>query len=66
MKEVRIPGAGTVSLSGIAWSDTNPVAVISGKVVGPGDVVQGFVVRRIEPESVFLEGQGSSFTIRLR
>ena len=38
------PGGANLELSGIAWSDTHPVAVISGSIVGTGDFVEGFKV----------------------
>lgn len=66
LKRAEIPGGGTLELSGIAWSETQPVAVISGSVVSPGERVKGFKVIRITADSVDLEGANESFTIRLR
>lgn len=66
LKRVRLPGGGTIVLSGIAWSNANPVAVISGTVVSPGERVKGFTVTRIQQNSVELSNDGSTFTLRLR
>ena len=66
LKRAQIPGGGTLELSGIAWSESQPVAVISGSVVSAGERVKGFKVIRINPDSVELEGANESFTLRLR
>ena len=66
LKKVRMPGGANLELSGIAWSDVHPVAVISGSIVGVGDFVDGFKVVKIEPNSVELQGEDSTFSIRLR
>lgn len=66
LKRVRLPGGGTIVLSGIAWSTVSPVAVISGSVVSPGERVKGYTVTRIQQNSVELSNDGSTFTIRLR
>lgn len=66
LRKVLVPGGANLVLSGIAWSDTHPVAVISGSIVGTGDFVGGFKVVKIEPNSVELQRDESTFTIRLR
>jgi hypothetical protein len=66
LKRAQIPGGGSLELSGIAWSETQPVAVISGSVVSPGERVKGFKVLRIRPDSVDLEGENEIFTLRLK
>jgi hypothetical protein len=52
--EVRLADGSAVKLSGIAYSDASPVAVINGKVVGPGQVVDDVTVDKIEPDRVTL------------
>jgi hypothetical protein len=52
--EVKLGDGGAVKLSGIAFSDASPVAVINGKVLGPGEGVGDVTVDRIEPERVTL------------
>ena len=66
LKKVVLPGGGSLALAGIAWSETQPVAVISGSIVSPGERVKGFKVLRINPDSVDLEGENENFTIRLK
>jgi hypothetical protein len=59
-------GGGKISLDGIAYSDTSPVAVVNGKVVGPGGYVEGFTIIRILPDRVELEREGSRTFLTLR
>jgi hypothetical protein len=64
-REVSLPGGGKLALSGIAYSEHQPVAVINGKVVGPGEVVSEFTVARILTDRVELRGHGVSIFLRL-
>ena len=64
LRKVRIPGGGRLELSGVA-SGLHPVAVISGKVLSPGEQVEGFTVVSIRAGSVELTGAGVTFSIRL-
>jgi len=41
-----------LSLSGVAWSKSNPVALINGRLCVPGDVVEGATIDRIFPGEV--------------
>jgi hypothetical protein len=52
--EVLLADGSAVKLSGIAYSDASPVAVINGKVLGPGQGVDDVTVDKIEPERVTL------------
>jgi hypothetical protein len=64
--EVRLAEGGTVKLSGIAWSDASPVAVINGKLLGPGQGVDQVTVDKIEPDRVTLRHRsGALFYLRL-
>jgi hypothetical protein len=63
--EVPIPGGGTLHLNGVAFSD-HPVAVIDGRVVAPGEVVQGFTVVAIERGQVRLQGYGMKVIVAVR
>lgn len=64
--EVPVPGGGVVRLNGIAFSTESPVAVLDGKVVGPGEVVQGFTVVEIRQNQVKLEGHGETVFVSLK
>ena len=54
-----------IDLDGIVFSDTNPVAVIGGKVLGPGGIVDDFQVVRIEANRVTLRGRGVTIYVSL-
>ena len=47
-------------LSGVAWSKSNPVALINGRLYVPGDVVAGATVDRIFPGEVVFVFNGVS------
>ena len=64
--EVKLADGSSVKLSGIVWSDVSPVAVINGKLVGPGQAVDQVTVDKIEPGRVTLRHQsGALFYLRL-
>jgi hypothetical protein len=58
--EVPIPGGGSVKLNGIAFSQDHPVAVLDGRVMGPGESVGGFTIVAIESGRVKLQGHGAT------
>ena len=58
--EVPVPGGGAVKLNGIAFSQERPVVVLDGRVMGTGEVVQGFTVVEIEAGRVKLQGHGTT------
>jgi hypothetical protein len=58
--EVPIPGGGQVKLNGIAFSQDHPVAVLDGRVMGPGESVGGFTIVAIESGRVKLQGHGAT------
>jgi hypothetical protein len=64
--EVRLPGGERIELGGIVYSDTHPVALINGKVVEVGAVVEGFTVTEIQTDRVRLEGKGGTTWIRVK
>ena len=64
--EVPVPGGGVLRLNGIAFSTESPVAVLDGKVVVPGEVVQGFTVVEIQQNQVKLEGHGETVFVSLK
>ncbi len=53
-----MPGGGAVKLNGIVYSPDHPIAVLDGRVMGPGETVQGFTVVAIESGRVKLQGHG--------
>ncbi|MEA2603536.1 MAG: hypothetical protein QOF89_4528 [Acidobacteriota bacterium] len=60
VSEVPVPGGGVVRLNGIAYSPEHPIAVLDGRVMGPGEVVQGFTVIEIQAGHVKLQGHGAT------
>ncbi|HEX7251598.1 MAG TPA: hypothetical protein VF376_01870 [Thermoanaerobaculia bacterium] len=55
-----------IALDGIVYSDTNPVALINGMVIAPGQAVDGMTVAKIEPDRVVLEGRGVTVFLLLK
>jgi len=64
--EVPLPGGGAVKLNGIAFSQDHPIAVLDGRVVEPGEIVQGFTVVAIEAGRVKLQGYGATVFVSPR
>lgn len=58
--EVPVPGGGSIKLNGIAFSQDQRIAVLDGRVVGPGEVVQGYTVVDIQANRVKLQGHGTT------
>ncbi len=58
--EVPIPGGGSLKLNGIAYSQDQPIVVLDGRVMGPGEVIQGFTVVEIQSDRVKLQGHGAT------
>ena len=58
--EVPVPGGGSVKLNGIAFSQDQPIVVLDGRVMGPGEVIQGFTVVEIQSDRVKLQGHGTT------
>lgn len=52
-------------LSGIIWDRENPIALVNGKSLSPGDVLSGARVVKITLESVTFRRGGKEFTVRV-
>jgi hypothetical protein len=63
---VELGGGRRIELGGIAWSETGPFALINGRVMGPGESVEGWVLERIEPRRVELRGPEGTLYLTLR
>jgi len=55
-----------VSLTGIIYSEDNPSAMIDGKIVKEGDIIDGIKVVKINKNDVELEKDGVKWTQRAR
>lgn len=64
--EVPVPGGGVLRLNGIAFSEQSPVVVLDGRVMGPGESVQGFTIVEIQRDRVRLEGHGETVYVSLK
>ena len=65
-QQYPLPSGGAIELGGIAWSETGPFALINGRVVGPGSVIEGYTLERIRPGHVVLNGDGRRIHLSLQ
>jgi hypothetical protein len=66
VREVPVPGGGTLHLNGIAFSADHPIVVIDGRVMGPGETTEGFTVVEIQSGRVKLQGHGQTVFVSLK
>ncbi len=64
--EVTAPDGAKIELGGIVYSESNPVALINGKVLGPGAMVEEFTIVSIQPDRVELRGRGITMFLALK
>jgi len=64
--ELTLPDGPKIALEGIVFSETNPVALINGKVLPPGGVVEEFTIVSIKPDRVELNGRGVTIFVTLK
>ena len=64
--EVTAPDGAKIELGGIVYSETSPVALINGKVLGPGATVEEFTIVSIQPDRVELRGRGITIFLALK
>jgi hypothetical protein len=65
-QQFALPNGGAIELGGIAWSETGPFALINGRVIGPGSVVEGYTLERIRKGHVVLTGDGRRIHLSLQ
>ena len=65
-QQYPLPGGGAIELGGIAWSETGPFALINGRVVGPGSVIENYTLENIRPGHVVLTGDGRRIQLSLQ
>jgi hypothetical protein len=66
VREVPLPDGGTLRLNGIAFSASQPVALINDKVLAEGESYQGFLVIDILANLVELRGNGMTIRVSLK
>ena len=64
--EITLPDGPKIQLEGIVFSEVNPVALINGKVLPPGGVVEEFTIVSIKPDRVELNGRGATIVLTLK
>jgi hypothetical protein len=64
--EVALPDGPKIQLEGIVYSETNPVALINGKVLPPGGVIEEFTIVSIKPDRVELSVRGATIVVTLK
>ena len=64
--KVTLPDGPKIELEGIVFSETNPVALINGKVLPPGGVVEEFTIVSIKSDRVELNGRGVTIFVTLK
>ena len=55
-----------VDLEGIAWSESEPFALLNGKVVGIGELIRAYRVTEIQRDRVTLEQGDDRVVVRLK
>jgi hypothetical protein len=71
MQEARLKASAIdpfteLSLSGIMWDEKRPLAIINGRVVGPGDRINMVHVEQITKETVLLEHEGKNHLLEFQ
>lgn len=60
------PVLGDITLRGIYWSDTLPLAEINDKLCKPGDKIAGFTLKEIQPYQILLlDAEGATNIVSL-
>ncbi len=66
VRQATLPDGGALRLNGIAFSSTQPVALIDDRVLTRGESYRGFIVSDIQPGFVELKGDGVILRVSLK
>ncbi len=66
VREIPLPEGGSLRLNGIAFSASQPVALINDKVLAKGESYEGFLVTDIQPNMVELRNDGTIVRVTLK
>ncbi len=66
VRAATLPDGSAVRLNGIAFSSTQPVALIDDRVLTRGESYRGFLVSDIQPGFVELKGDGVTLRVSLK
>lgn len=64
--QAKLPGGQILDLGGIAWSESEPYALINGQVIGVGELIRSYRVTSITPDEVTLEKDQDRVILRLQ
>jgi outer membrane biosynthesis protein TonB len=65
VREMPLPNGGSLRLDGVAFSASQPVALINGRVITKGESIEGFLVSLIEAKHVVLSRPGLTVHLTL-
>lgn len=65
-REAPLPGGGKLELRGIAFSGTQPTALVNDRVMVAGESVEGYTLVKIEPKRVELQGPDGAIVLTLQ
>lgn len=66
VRQAPLPDGGALRLNGIAFSSTQPVALIDDRVLTRGESYRGLIVSDIQPGFVELKGDGVTLRVSLK
>ncbi|MDD5005483.1 MAG: hypothetical protein PHS93_03145 [Candidatus Omnitrophica bacterium] len=52
-------------VSGIMWDEVTPQAIVNGRILSVGDIINGFVVEKIERQKVILSNGQKEIELKL-
>jgi len=63
---VTLPGGGRIELGGVAWSETEPRALLNDRIVAVGGYVDGYSVSKSETDRVELVKDGVTIVLTVK
>ncbi|HEY6147991.1 MAG TPA: hypothetical protein VIZ69_09845, partial [Thermoanaerobaculia bacterium] len=64
--EARLAGGARIELGGIVYSEDHPVALVNGRILGPGSSIEGFTIVAIHEDRIELRASDRAIVISLR
>ena len=66
MEDPGVPTLKNITLRGIYWSATMPLAEINNRLCKPGEKIAGFTLKEIQPyQVILLDPEGGTNTISI-
>ncbi len=60
-----VVGVAGLTLTGIIWDQTSPLAIVNGEVLRPGQEIEGYRLLQIQPDRVWLSDGDQLFQLLL-